>query len=304
MRPLVQRLGYVTVESADPEGLAQDTADKIGARVVERAEDGTILMSSNQRHAAYIIKQADGNRHAQCGLEAVSADAIDEVRRRCEEGGLEVLTTTPSSEAIEKSVTFVTSEGHVFEVHTPMRHDRALRYKGPGMRPKGLDHVNFTAADPERWTHEMNVSCGFLLSERSTGHEIAWLRGADGRHHTVAIVASDVGGLHHTSWEFNSFQDFRGIADSLIPDERRLTWGPGRHGAGDNLFMYFTNSSDFLIECIAEMEVIDDIYAEPRVVDPGENLSNWKLVDLWGSRPPIEWVEQNTALAPESSFPA
>ncbi|WP_141236344.1 hypothetical protein [Brevibacterium casei] len=302
MRPLVKRLGYVTAEAADPEGLVRDTAEKIGAREVGRTDDGRILMSSNRRHAEYIVQPADGNRHAMCGLEAVSADAIDEVRRRCEQAGLEVITTTPSLSVIEKSVTFATSEGQVFEVHTPMPHDRAQRYAGPGMRPKTLDHVNFTAADPERWAHEMNLSCGFLLSQRSIGHEIAWMRAADGRHHTVAVVQNEVGGLHHTSWEFNSFDDFRGVADSLIPEERRLTWGPGRHGAGDNLFLYFKNTSDFLIECIAEMEVIDDVYAEPRVVDPGENLSNWKLVDLWGSRPPIEWVQQNTPLAPESSF--
>lgn len=98
--------------------------------------------------------------HAVCGLEAVSPDAIDEVRRRVEAAGLQVISTTPSREVIEKSVTFVTSEGHIFEVHTPMPNDRTVRYAGPGMRPRAMDHINFTAADPEKWAHEMNQSCG------------------------------------------------------------------------------------------------------------------------------------------------
>lgn len=300
MRPLVQRLGYMTALAVDPERVAEDTANNVGARVVGRDGDD-ILMSSNQRHAEYIIRKADDNRHAVCGLEAISPDAIDEVKARCEKAGLEIITDRPSMDVIEKSITFATSEGHVFEVHTPMPHDRELRYPGPGLRPKCVDHVNFTAADPEKWAQEMHESCGFLLSERTSGHEISWMRGADGRHHTVAVVKSDEGGLHHTSWEYNSFQDFKSLADSLIPEGRRLVWGPGRHGAGDNLFLYFVNAAGFLVECIAEMEVIHDDYMEPRVVDPGENLSNYKVVNQWGALPPIEWVTHNTGLAPESA---
>lgn len=301
MRPLVQRLGYMTVHAVDPERVAEDTANNVGARIVGRDEDGSILMSANKRHAEYIIRPAESNTHAVCGLEAVTPGAVDEVRTRVEQAGLEVLSTTPSRAVIEKSVTFRTSEGHVFEVHTPMPLDRTLFYPGPGLRPKGVDHVNFTAADPERWAHEMNATCGFLLSERTTGHEISWMRAADGRHHTVAVVKSETSGLHHTSWEYNSFQDFKGLADALIPEGRTLVWGPGRHGAGDNLFLYFKNSADFLIECIAEMEVIHDDYMEPRVVDPGENLSNVRVVNQWGALPPIEWVQHHTGLAPESA---
>lgn len=301
MRPLVQRLGYMSVLTTDPERVAEDTANNVGARVVDRLEDGTILMSSNKRHAEYVIKKADVDRHAVAGLEAVDENAIDEIKNRVEKAGLEVISTTPSLSVIDKSVTFATSEGHVFEVHTPMPMDRPLFYSGPGLRPKCIDHVNFTAADPEKWAQEMNATCGFLLSERTTGYEISWMRAADGRHHTIAAVLADKGGLHHTSWEYNSFQDFKGLADALIPEGRRLVWGPGRHGAGDNLFLYFQNSAGFLVECIAEMEVIHDDYFEPRVSEPGENLSNWKVVNQWGALPPIEWVEHFNDLAPESA---
>lgn len=303
MKPLVQRLGYMSIYATDPERVAEDTANNIGARVVGREGD-SILMSSNQRHAEYIIHKGDSNVHSVCGLEAVSPDAIDEIKRRAQAAGLEIVSDTPSRAAIEKSVTFVTSEGHVFEVHTPMPNDRPARYAGPGLRPRAVDHVNFTASDPEKWAQEMNLACGLLLSERTSGHEISWMRAADGRHHTVAVVKSDDPGLHHTSWEFHSFQDFKGLADSLIPEDRRLVWGPGRHGAGDNLFLYFLNSADFLLECTAEMELIHDDYMEPRVVDPGENLSNYKVVNQWGALPPIEWVAHHTGLAPESSHSA
>lgn len=301
MRPLVNRLSYVAVDSVDPDRLAGDTSNVIGARIVDR-DDEKILLSSNGRHAEFVVRTGAANAFRTCGLEAISADAVDEVARRAADAGLEVVTREPSLPVIDTSVTFRTSEGIEFEVHTPMPNDRAARYHGPGMRPKGIDHVNFTAVDPERWAEEMAASCGFLLTERTSGYEIAWMRAADGRHHTVATVKSHAPGLHHISWEFHSFQDMKNLADSLIPEARRLVWGPGRHGAGDNLFLYYRDASGFLIECIAEMEAIPDENAPVRVSDPGENLSNWKVVNQWGALPPIEWVESHTPLAPSAAL--
>jgi catechol 2,3-dioxygenase len=292
--PLVQRLSYMAVDAIDADRLAQDTANTVGAREVGR-DDGKILLSSNRRHAEFIIHRGSENAFRACGLEAISADAVDEVERRSREHGLEIITREPSLPVIDKSVTFRTSEGLVFEVHTPMPRDRAMRYHGPGVHPKCLDHVNFTAADPEKWTEEMAASCGFLLSERTTGFEISWMRAGDGRHHTVAAVKSHSGGVHHISWEFDAFQDMKVLSDGLIPEERRLVWGPGRHGAGDNLFLYYHDSAGFLIECIAEMELMNP--DDPvRISEPGENLSNWKVVNQWGALPPIEWVEHFTPI--------
>jgi hypothetical protein len=34
-----------------------------------------------------------------------------------------------------------------------------------------------------------------------------------------------------------------------------------------------------------------------RIAEPGENLSNWKVVNQWGALPPLEWVEHHTPLA-------
>lgn len=296
MRPLVRRLGHVSVKSTNPEKLARDMSNHLGTREVGRDGD-TILVSSNERHAEFIIHPADHDGLCQTGLEAISVEAIDEVRSRAETAGLKVLSTRPSLSCIEKSVTFATSEGHIFEVHTPLPLDRPLRYIGPGVHPLCIDHVNFTAIDPKTWAEEMNAAGGFLLSQRTTGYEISWMRAADGRHHTIAAVKSAAPGVHHISWEFNAFEDFKRLGDSLIVEGRRLVWGPGRHGAGDNLFLYFKAPGDFLFECISEMEVIHDEDMETRVADPGENLSNWKVVNQWGALPPMEWIEHFTPLA-------
>ena len=124
----------------------------------------------------------------------------------------------------------------------------------------------------------------------TTGYEIVWMRAADNRHHTVAVVKGR-SGLHHFSWEFSSFDDFKRLGDTLDADDRTLIWGPGRHGAGDNLFAYYFDTAGFMVECIAEMEVLHEENVQPRVSDPGENLSNIKVVNRWGALPPRVWLE-------------
>lgn len=293
MRPLVQRLGYVAVETANPAGVVEDAINIVGARVIEETDD-RIILSANSRRAEFVVYKAASSALRRIGLETIDADAVDEIERRAIAAGLKLLSKTPSLPFIEKSVTIEGSEGHVYEAHTPVPMDQPLRYHGPGVHPKCVDHINLTALDPQSWAEEMNAVFGLLLSERTTGYELNWMRGADGRHHTLACVKSVGPGIHHLSWEFNSFQDFKNLGDAMIPESRRLVWGPGRHGAGENLFLYFRDKGDFLIECIAEMEVIYDENAPVKIADPGENLSNWKVVNQWGAPPPIEWVESFT----------
>ncbi|KFI29958.1 glyoxalase [Haematobacter massiliensis] len=291
--PLVFRLGYVALNVTDPEAAAKDTCNIAGARISAR-EGERIMLTSNQRRAEMILYPAATNTLRRVGLEAVTPEAVDEVAVRARKAGLKILTDRPSLDCISKGVTFLTSEGHAIEVHTPMPLDQPLRYHGPGVHPRFLDHVNFAARDPVTFSQELHAATGMLLTERTSGYEIMWMRAADGRHHTLAAVKGNTG-VHHISWEFKNFDGLKGIADELGVENRRLLWGPGRHGAGDNLFLYYVDRSGFLIECIAEMEVIQDLDLPTRVADPGENLSNWRVVNQWGALPSLEWIQHFTA---------
>lgn len=295
MRPLVQRLGYIALNVTNLDAACEDAVNIAGVHVVDNGSHRALL-TSNSRHAELVLHKAESNEVRCIGLQAVDSDAVDEVARRVKAAGLEILSRVPSLDCIEKSVTFVTSEGHVFEVHSAMPDDRPRRYLGPGVHPRCLDHVNLSAADPKRIAEELEKTVGLRLVERTTGYEIMWMRAADNRHHTVAAVKGP-SGIHHFSWEFSSFEDFKSLADTLDADDRVLVWGPGRHGAGDNLFAYYVDRSGFLVECIAEMELIHEEGFEPRVSDPGENLSNIKVVNRWGAPPPLAWIQHHNTFA-------
>lgn len=295
MQPLVQKLGYVALNVRDLDACVRDAVEVTGVALVEKTENRALL-TSNQRHAELVMYRAGKDEIRRIGLEALTADAVDKVAARVREAGLSILSETPSLPTIERAVTFASSEGHVIEVHTPMAMDRPLRYVGPGIHPRYIDHVNLTAADPERLVHELSRTVGLLLSERTTGHELCWLRAGDGRHHTVGVLKGRTG-IHHYSWEFANFSDFKRLGDILDSLDRVLAWGPGRHGAGDNIFAYYVDAGGFMVECTAEMEVIGDPNLPPRIVDPGENLSNYKVVNRWGALPSQAWMGHHTDYA-------
>ena len=294
METLVQRLGYVSLDVVELETAVRDAEIISGARVVDRSPH-RVLMSSNRRRAELVLYAAAQSGVRCIGLEALSADAVDNVKARAQRAGLVVIAEKPSLEFVDRAVTFLTSEGHAIEVHTPLPKDQAIRYAGAGIHPLCIDHVNLNSADPKKLSDELQSVLGLRLSERTTNHELVWLRAGDGRHHTVGIVGAPAAGLHHFSWELRDFNDFKRLGDVLDTEDRLLVWGPGRHGAGDNLFAYYFDRSGFLVECTAEMEVIQDLNHQPPVFDVASLAVNPKAGNRWGQLPPPTWVTHSNS---------
>jgi catechol 2,3-dioxygenase-like lactoylglutathione lyase family enzyme len=296
MTAIVNCQSYMALNVKDLDAAVADAQDVMGLRLVERT-DNRALLTSNARHAEMVLHRA-GENSARCvGLEAPGAAAVDEAIARLRREGLAILSERPSLPCIERAVTFATREGHVIEVHTPMPADQPRRYAGPGIHPRRIDHCNLTCSDPQQVYGELNRTIGLKLTERTGGCELMWLRAGDGRHHTVGLAKGRTG-LHHLCWEFAQFTDFMRLGDVLDAHDRLLVWGPGRHGAGDNLFAYYVDPAGFLIECSAEMEVIDDANGfEPRVTDIPPDLSNPKVVNRWGALPPLAWIQHHSDFA-------
>lgn len=296
MTPLVNCQSYISLNVKDLDACVADAQNVAGLRLVELTQKRALL-TTNTRHAELILHSASENSAKCIGLEARSAESVAETTRRVRKEGLRLLSERPSLPCIEHAVTFATSEGHVFEVHTSMPHDQPRRYPGPGIHPRRACHVNLACLDPQKTYNELNRTVGLKLSERTGGCELMWARAADGRHHTVGF-AKGKSGLHHFCWEFAQFSDFMRLGDVLDCYDRLLVWGPGRHGAGDNLFSYYVDTAGFLVECSAEMEVIDDSQGfEPRVIDVPPDLSNPKVVNRWGALPPPAWIQHHSDFA-------
>ena len=99
---------------------------------------------------------------------------------------------------------------------------------------------------------------------------------------TLAVVENGhPGDLDHYSYDLAEWEDFKSWCDRLTDLGVDVVWGPGRHGPGNNLFVFFDDPAGNHIELSAEMEKFHDDRVEyvPR---------RWRpvpaSVNLWGGQ--------------------
>jgi hypothetical protein len=88
--------------------------------------------------------------------------------------------------------------------------------------------------------------------------------------------------------------------DFLSRNGYKILWGPGRHGAGHNLFAYHRGPNGMITELYAELDQMNDEalgYFEPRPWhrDNPQRPKVWakdpSASNLWGPGPPEEMMK-------------
>jgi uncharacterized glyoxalase superfamily protein PhnB len=90
---LIQQMGHVVISSPDPLGAAEDLQETVGLRITEQDGETVYLTSNNRHHEVTYVKGA--GKAVALGLEAVSAEAVDEVYKRAKSDGLTILSDKP-----------------------------------------------------------------------------------------------------------------------------------------------------------------------------------------------------------------
>jgi catechol-2,3-dioxygenase len=275
-------MGHVVISSPDPLAAAKDLSETVGLRVSE-IDGETVYLTSNARHHEVAYVKGDGKALA-IGLEAVSAGAVDEVYHRAKSDGLAILSDTPIGKHCARAVTVAAPGGAIFEIHTPIARNQPERYLGGGPRPRRIEHINAFSPDTAAFGEFCAKTLGMALSDRTADDGFRWYRSRDNYHHTIAMGPGP-SALHHYAFDLRSLEDLARIADNLALKNRSLVWGPGRHGAGNNIFTYYADPHGCLVENSIEMARIDDGASyEPRSWDISEGL-NGRWINEWGTPP-------------------
>jgi catechol 2,3-dioxygenase len=190
------------------------------------------------------------------------------------------------------SFAFRDPEGRLMEVHG--RVDRSGETGADmGRRPVRLQHITFATRVMDELIDFYVGVMGFRVSDRM-GSVFTWLR-CGVEHHTIAMVESDAGQLDHFSFDVGSWADFKAWGDHLSQHGVPLTWGPGRHGPGNNLFLMFDDPDGHHVELSSEMESYFDDLAD---YQPRAWRVEQRTVNLWGPVP--SWREAGES-APSAS---
>ena len=141
--------------------------------------------------------------------------------------------------------------------------------------PRKISHVVLNTPDMDgvqQWYEEM---LGFRTSDYSADQMVFLRIGSD--HHAIALVRAQYASVNHVAFEMPGIDSFmRGIG-RMKQQGQVPSWGPGRHGPGNNPFAYFVSPSGFVIEFTSEVQQIDEATHEPKVwsrTDP-EAMDQW-----------------------------
>ena len=156
------------------------------------------------------------------------------------------------------------------------------------VRPRRIGHINIAVRDAAAEAAFYADVLGLRLSEQ-IGESFFFLR-VGSEHHNIGFRANaERTTVHHVGFEIAGWESFRVICDRIAERGHTVEYGPGRHGPGNNLFVYLVDpSSGLRLELFADMARIDDEagYRAKR----WESVDRVKTVNRWGPQPPESFL--------------
>jgi catechol 2,3-dioxygenase-like lactoylglutathione lyase family enzyme len=285
MSDLIKRPAHVALVVADlPASLSWATT-VMGLREVERDGASVYLTHSDCHHSLQLIEgKASALDHI--ALEAHDAAALDELVKRLAAADIALLSDTPQEHGLDRAIRFKGPAGHVIEVFTGMK-DGGATVTGGGVQPRKFGHPMLAAEDSGPTVALFLDILDFRLSD-DVGEGVLVFMRCSSEHHGVGVGKGPRSGLNHYAWEVADVGVLGYLGDVLAQNGGRFIWGPGRHGAGENIFTYHFDPAGHIVEYYADIYHVWD----ERTYVPGHwSLDDPRFSNLWGAGPPREMME-------------
>jgi catechol 2,3-dioxygenase-like lactoylglutathione lyase family enzyme len=142
-------------------------------------------------------------------------------------------------------------------------------------RPRKVSHVVLNSPDMDGVQDWYCRVLGFRVSDYSAD-QMVFLRCASD-HHSIALVRGHYASVNHVAFELPSIDEFMRSIGRMKEKGIVPTWGPGRHGPGNNPFAYYVSPSGFVIEFTSELQQIDEATHQAQVWprDVPEAMDRW-----------------------------
>ena len=165
--------------------------------------------------------------------------------------------------------------------------------------PSKVSHVVLNSPDLARTEAFYRDVLGFRLSDYYV-ERMSFMR-CSNDHHSIGLMQNVHSSVNHVAFEMPDIDSYmRGIGrlkqNGMVP-----SWGPGRHGPGNNPFAYFVSPSGFVIEFTCELEQIDEATHVAREWTWGDAETG----DRWMTAGPATPAMRAVMLGrPDKGFPA
>ena len=271
-QPLRAKLSHLAIASPAPETLAAFYGTAMGM-AIDRGSS-VIIAQAHQRHLLFVEGERNTLGFAAYAVEG--ADEINALRKRCASRGISVMEHEDPL-LLHGAIAINDPDGNKIVFGLRRESDRLES----GL-PARLQHFVIASTDARRISRFYQDVFGFVLSDEVIDDDgelkTAFLR-CNNEHHSFAVFQAGRCRFDHHCYEVGDWGLIRDWGDSFARHEIPVQWGPGRHGPGNNLFLFVHDLDGNWLEISAELEV----------VRPDRPVGTWKheqrTLNSWGSAP-------------------
>ena len=264
------RLHHFALKTEDPEVLADWYVRAMGYEkktygsgwILSGAERNIIILTGKKSEVAFSSYAVEDDSHLSNISEQFSA-------AECK---IEKFSTPLFC---DNAISITDHDGNVFVFGVPLE-GRA----GCDQLPGRLQHIVFATTQLADQVSFFTNTLGFRKSDTvfdSDKDPTACFMRSDPEHHSLGLFRAPEARLDHFCFESTCWNDIRDWGDHFSEERIPIVWGAGRHGAGNNLFIFVEDPDGNKLEISAEIELMT-WEQEPREWPHEERTLN-----LWGT---------------------
>lgn len=292
----VRRIGHATFETPDLDRQIEYFTEIVGLVLAEREGDRAYL-ASKVGALSVQLERGEVARCARLAFEVAPDIDFADAERFLTDKGIKSERRNDSMPGLRTTLSFTDPNGvavDLFPEWTPLNVTSESR--GVGVLKVG--HVAHVVDEPRKLAEFYCGVLGFRVSDW-IGDWFVFLRcGPD--HHTVNFVTGKQTKMHHIAFELKDWAHMQSACELLGQRRIPIIWGPGRHTAGHNTFIYHRNPDDQIVEMYGEMDQMKDEslgYFEPRPWhrDRPQRPKVWEgkgPAVIWGPPPTPDYIRQ------------
>jgi catechol-2,3-dioxygenase len=281
----IKRLGYVAITVPDVDQATRYYEQVVGLEISQRVDDAVYLRCNSGHRCLVIFPGASRGLH-HLGLEVFDKAALETVRAHLDSLEVKAEPCTWSDPGIGDAFCVRDPDGNRIEVYEGMKNlDKP--FEAQGVRPLKFGHITLMTPQMKKAVDFYRVVLGFRVSDTVEGNLATWMR-CNQDHHGIALLWAPEAKVNHYAFDLEDWQDLKHYCDHLVRHNVPVIYGPGRHGPGNNLFVYIPDPAGNILELTSELLQIED----EESYDPKDWPNVPQSVDVWRAlMPPVHFFE-------------
>jgi catechol 2,3-dioxygenase-like lactoylglutathione lyase family enzyme len=263
--------------------------------LVQEVADQDVYLSTGPEHHCLVLQPAEYGRLDRIALALSTETDLEETKAALQRLGVPCRVLHDPGPGIAWAIDLDDPAGNSLRLHRP------IGEPGPGpsrrgIAPEKLGHVACRVEEVAAISDWYQRVLGLKVADW-IGDFFVFLRCGVEHHVLNFIRAQPAATMHHVAYQVSDPPQLLAACDQLARYRVPVIWGPGRHGAGHNMFVYYRDPDDHIVELFCQLDVMLDEslgYYDPRPwhVDVPQRPKVWDDhlagANLWGIGPPPE----------------